>query len=125
MSLKTTKIVFWITTGIIFLFEGVMPGLTGLSDLAYEGITSLGYPRYFVPILTVAKVLGALTIIIPKMPARLKEWAYAGFTFNLLCAFISHWVVKGMDGQTIFPLIILAILMASYFTYHKLKSSSN
>ena len=83
----------------------------------------MGYPVYFVAVLTVFKVLGALALIIPQVPMRIKEWAYAGFTFDFLCASISYFVVDGVGFFAFFPLIILVILMASYFSYHKLNKA--
>ena len=118
--MKKNKIIYWTTTIIIFLFEGVMPALTSQTELAQEGIRHLGYPEYFGNALVVFKVLGALVLIIPRIPKRIKEWAYVGFTFDFLFACISHWAVDGFGFQTIFPLIILAILMVSYRYYHKL-----
>ncbi len=117
---KTTKIVYWTTTGIIFLFEGVMPALTSQTDLAVEGIRHLGYPDYFRVMLTIFKVAGALALVLPFVKGRLKEWAYAGFGFTMIAAFISHGVVDGFNGQTFFPLFILAILVTSYLSYLKL-----
>lgn len=120
--MKKNKIIFWVATTIIFLWEGVMPALTSQTEVAKEGISHLGYPAYFGIMLTVYKVLGALALILPMVPARIKEWAYAGLSFSLLSAFISHWAVDGFNAQTPFPLIILAILMVSYVYYHKLKN---
>lgn len=117
--MKTYKIIFWITTSLIFLFEGVMPALTGHTELAKEGVRHLGYPDYFRVQLNIMKVLGALALILPFIPARLKEWAYAGFTFSLISAFVGLWVVDGPNGQTFFPLVVLAVLAASYLSYHK------
>lgn len=121
---KTNKIIFWTATIIIFLFEGVMPAFTSQTELAKEGIRHLGYPEYFGNTLVVFKVLGALVLVIPKLPKRMKEWAYAGFTFDFLFASISHFAVDGFDFQTIFPLIILAILMVSYVYFHKLNATT-
>ncbi|OYX27052.1 MAG: hypothetical protein B7Z06_04815 [Flavobacteriales bacterium 32-35-8] len=121
---KTNKIIFWTATIIIFLFEGVMPAFTSQTELAKEGIRHLGYPEYFGNALVVFKVLGALALVIPQVPNRIKEWAYAGFTFDFLFASISHFAVDGFDFQTIFPIIILAILMVSYIYFHKLKTTT-
>ena len=118
--MKKIKILYWISTGIIFLFEGVMPALTGHTELAKEGVRHLGYPEYFGPMLIGFKILGTLAITLPVVPARIKEWAYAGLGINMICAFISHWVIDGFNGITIFPLVIFAILAASYICYHKL-----
>ena len=117
--MKKTRIIFWVATTIIFLMEGVMPALTSQSEMAKEGIRHLGYPEYFGTILTVFKVAGALILMIPQIPSRIKEWAYAGFGFDFIFAFLSLWAVDGLNGMTFFPLIFLAILVVSYVYYHK------
>jgi hypothetical protein len=123
MIMKTQKIIYWSTTGLIALFEGVMPALTSQTKLAKEGIKHLGYPEYFGDALVIFKVLGVLALIIPKVPTRIKEWAYAGFAFDFIFAAISHGAVDGINFQTFFPFIVLAILMLSYVSYHKLREA--
>ncbi len=120
IKMKKDKIIYWTATTFVFLFEGVMPALTGHTELAKEGIRNLGYPEYFGVMLTVAKVMGSLALIIPAIPKRVKEWAYAGLTFELVAAFISHWAVDGLNALTFFPIFILAVLMVSYIYFHKL-----
>ena len=120
MTNRTTKIIFWVTTILVFLMEGVMPALTSQTELAKEGVRHLGYPEYFGNALVVFKVLGALALIVPQVPKRIKDAAYAGFVFDFLFASISHFAVDGMGFQSFFPLIFLAILLISYFSYHKL-----
>jgi hypothetical protein len=119
-EMKKEKIIFWTATIIIALFEGVMPALTSQTELAKEGIRHLGYPEYFGNALVVFKVLGVLALVIPQIPKRVKEWAYAGFAFDFIFASISHGAVDGMNVQTIFPLFVLGILAVSYVYYHKL-----
>ena len=118
--MKKEKIIFWTATAIIVLFEGVMPALTSQTELAKEGIRHLGYPEYFGNALVVFKILGVLALVIPQIPKRVKEWAYAGFAFDFIFASISHGAVDGMNVQTIFPLFVLGILAVSYVYYHKL-----
>lgn len=118
--MKKDKIIYWIATIIIALFEGLMPALTSQSELAKEGIRHLGYPEYFGNALVVFKVLGVLVLIIPQIPKRVKEWAYAGFGFDFIFATISHAAVDGINVQTFFPLVTFAILAVSYIYYHKL-----
>lgn len=120
--MKKDKIIYWTATSIIGLFEGVMPALTSQTELAKEGIRHLGYPPYFGNALIIFKVVGVLALVIPQIPKRIKEWAYAGFIFNFLFACISHVCVDGIDGHTFFPLIILGILVVSYIYYHKLNA---
>jgi hypothetical protein len=117
---KSTVITYWAATTFIFLFEGVMPALYSQSELGKEGVRHLGYPDYFGLALVVFKIAGSILIMIPSLPKRVKEWVYAGFAFDFIFACISHWVVDGMGFQTIMPLIILAILVVSYVTYHKI-----
>ena len=101
--MKSTKIIYWITTIIIILLESVLPALTFNSALAKQGIAHLGYPDYFRIELTVFKILGGILLIFPKIPARFKEWAYVGFGIDFISAFISHFVIDGFNGETLFP----------------------
>lgn len=117
---KTTKTIYWITTGIIFAFEGLMPAFTSHTEVAVEGIRHLGYPDYFRVMLAFFKVAGALVLILPMIKNPYKEWAYAGFGITLISAFVSHGIVDGFNGQTFFPLFILALLVVSYRCYHKI-----
>ena len=118
--MKKNVIIYWISTGFIALLEGVMPAFTSQSEMAKEGIRHLGYPDYFGNVLVVFKILGVLALVLPQIPKRVKEWAYAGFAFDFLFAAISHGIVDGLIGQTFFPIIVLGVLIISYVYYHKL-----
>ncbi len=121
--MKKDKIIFWTATILIFLFEGVMPALTSQTEMAKEGIRHLGYPEYFGNALVIFKILGSLVLIIPQVPKRIKEWAYAGFGFDFIFASISHFAVDGVGFQSFFPLIVLGILAVSYVYYHKINTA--
>ncbi len=121
--MKKDKIIYWVATTLIFLFEGVVPALTSHTDLAVEGIKHLGFPDYFRVQLGFFKPLGGLVLILPMIPARIKEWAYAGFGITFISACIAHTVVDGFGGQSLFPLIVLGVLAISYIYYHKLRKS--
>ena len=120
--MKKFKILFWITTSIIFLFEGVMPALTFNNELAIQGITGLGYPLYFVTMLTIFKILGSIVLIIPQFPKNVREWAYAGFGFDFIAAFVSLWVVTGFGATLILPAAFFVILSVSYVSWKKLSN---
>ncbi len=118
--MKTAKIIYWITTAIIFLWEGVMPALFSQSELAKEGITHLQYPAYFGNMLVAFKIVGAIILIIP-FRHWIKDWAYAGFAFVFISAMVSHGAIDGIsNAQTLMPLVFLAILSASYYYYKKI-----
>ena len=123
--MKKNNIIFWVTTTLIFLMEGVMPALTSQTELAKEGTRHLQYPVYFANALVVFKVLGALALIIPQVPARIKEWAYAGISFVFIFASISHAAIDGFGFQAILPLIFLGILSVSYIYFHKRLEATN
>lgn len=114
--MKKVKVIFWVMTAIIILWEGVMPLGTILfaPEHVNAGTKPLGYPDYFAYALVICKVLGVVAIAYPKTPPRLKEWAYAGLTFNLIFAFISHAHVDKNIGFMLMPLVVLGILAVSY-----------
>jgi hypothetical protein len=105
---------FWITT-ILGPTSFVIGGVLALrqSDEVIAGTTHLGYPLYFALILGTWKLLGAIAITAPGLP-RVKEWAYAGFFFDLTAAALSHAAVGDGTTDIISPLVFLALVAASY-----------
>lgn len=80
---------------------------------ATDTLAHLGYPAYFAWILGVGKLFGALAIVAPGLP-RLKEWAYAGFFFDLTAAAFSRASVGDNAVDIIAPLGFLALVLASW-----------
>lgn len=117
--MKKTKILYWIFTGLL----AALMGFSGISGLLYgpgaaELFKHLGYPLYLIPFLSVAKILGVLAILVPGFP-KIKEWAYAGFVFDLGGAMYSS-IAVGDPASAWMPLFIGFILIAgSYIYYHK------
>ena len=122
--MKKNRIIFWVATTIIILWEGIMP----LSTLFFApeqstvGTRPLGYPDYFAYALIICKALGVLAISFPRVPAKLREWAYAGLTFNLIFAAISHACVDKNIGFILMPLVVLGILAVSYVYSAKIRT---
>lgn len=105
---------FWITTGL-FAFA---LGSAGVFDIILApdmvaAMEHLGYPLYFARILGIWKVLGVIALLAPGFP-KVKEWAYAGFFFNLTGAAIAHLAVGDGIGGAGAPLVLLGLLIASY-----------
>lgn len=118
MTMKAKSIAYWTTT-ILVAFPIGSGGVAQVARLqgTVEGFVHiLHYPLYFVTILGVWKVLGAIAILAPRFP-RLKEWAYAGIFFDLTGAAASTAAV-GVYGAYGFhilaPLIIAALAVASW-----------
>ncbi len=122
--MKKAKTIFWITTLILVLFEGIMPLFSFNSEVAKAGIAHLGYPEYFGVLLVAFKVLGAIGLILPSVKGNVKEWVYAGFGFDFTFAFLSYLVVDGLTFNLILPVICMIILALSYRAYHKIKHLS-
>jgi hypothetical protein len=117
--MKKTNIFYWIFTGllaVLMLFSAI-GGLMGGADGAAL-FKHLGYPLSLLTFLSVAKLLGVVAILVPGYP-RVREWAYAGFTFDLLGAMYS-FIAVGDPASSWLPLIIgLLLIAASYTFYHK------
>jgi uncharacterized membrane protein YphA (DoxX/SURF4 family) len=113
------KRIYWLLTAP-FLITMLIAGVTMLAGVAanVEGVTHLGYPAYLCKILGVAKLCGGLAILHGRW-RTLKEWAYAGYTFNLFGASASHAFSGDPFGKIIAPVIILAFVLASYRQWRK------
>ena len=109
------KITYWVSTGALAAMA-LMAGFMYLSGnpQAVQGFAHVGYPQQLRIILGIAKLLGGITLVVPGV-LKLKEWAYAGFTFAWISACVAHYLAK--DGSTVFmPLVLLVILAVSYVT---------
>jgi uncharacterized membrane protein YphA (DoxX/SURF4 family) len=118
-SEKKTKWIYWAVTVLLIL--AMMP--SGLALLAgvpanVEAITRLSYPAYFCKILGTAKLLGGVAILYGRF-RTLKEWAYAGYTFNLLAAAASHVFFGDSFAKTLLPVIILVFVLGSYLLWKR------
>ena len=109
------KIAYWASTGLLAAMSlfAAFAYLSG-GQQAVEGFAHVGYPQQLRIILGIAKPLGAIALLIPGWPI-LKEWAYAGFTFAWISAFVAHYLAKD-GGEAFMPLVLLALLIVSYVT---------
>jgi hypothetical protein len=81
---------FWIST-VLFALQISFTAYAQLRiPQVAQAFTRLGFPAYFRLELSWAKLAGVAALIIPMVPERLKEWAYAGFAITLLSALIAH-----------------------------------
>lgn len=111
-------IAYWLTTGLFALAMSASAYFElSQSEQMVQGFQHLGYPLYLLTILGVAKALGVVALLVPRFP-RLKEWAYAGFTFDLLGASASHGFSGDPIANVISPLVFLGLLGVSYWLWH-------
>ncbi len=117
--MKKIRIFYWITTGLFLL----MMAFSAISSLASRAqsvafFNTISMPSYLISFLSVAKLLGVIAILVPGYP-RLKEWAYAGLTFDLIGAVYCNYAVGKPTGEWMPILIFVALAFTSYFLYHK------
>lgn len=116
------KIAYWIFTVLIaaLMIVSAIPDVL-LVDGAVEIFEHLGYPRYLLPFIGVAKLLGAAAILQPWFRG-LTEWAYAGITFDLIGALYSHLAVGDGIAFLVPPILGLIFVGGSYLALNRLES---
>jgi hypothetical protein len=119
---KGIVIGFWIVTALFCL----QMSFTAYAQLRLpqvaEAFTRLGFPDYFRVELSLAKLLGVLLLLAP-VPARLKEWAYAGFAINLVSALIAHLSVGDGPEAWGFAAATSVLWGLSYFFWRRLQAT--
>ena len=107
--------IYWVTTALLAL-ELVLGGVWDVLRVPQVRVVidRLGYPPYFLVILGIWKLLGAVAVIVPRFP-RLKEWAYAGVVFDLTGAFVSNLASGVTDTGTLaFLLLMMGVTATSW-----------
>jgi len=115
---------FWIFTAL-FCLEMSFTAYYELLPQGAEAFARLGFPAsYFRMELSLAKVAGVAALLVPMAPARLKEWAYAGFAINLVSALITH-LSLGQGPRSWSPSAITSVLWGfSYFFWRRLEAKA-
>lgn len=121
--MKKIKTIYWVTT-ILAMLTGASTAFMYFTNPKFiEGYRHLGYPDYFRIELGIAKIIGMFVILLPMIPARVKDWAYIGFGITFISGIISHGIVDG-PSVAFFPVIPLVFLIISYIYFHKMKETS-
>lgn len=120
--MKTTKIIYWVTTGIICLFS--LGAVQMNSQMAIDGANHLLIPRYLGLEVSIGQLIGLVLLIVPAVPARFKEWAYVGYGIMYITALNAHLAV----GDSFVPyglmvILFFGLLLTSYITFHKLQEA--
>ncbi|EOQ88932.1 DoxX-like family protein [Leptospira yanagawae serovar Saopaulo str. Sao Paulo = ATCC 700523] len=119
MNVKT--IFYWVTTVAISALMAFSAVSYFTNSEVVDGFKHLGFPDYFRVELGIAKVLGAIVLLLPKIPSQIKEWAYAGFGITFISAAVAHSQSGDPISMVIAPFVVFGILVTSYVLYHKTK----
>lgn len=119
-KIKTAKITYvcytlLVVLAIFFTISGYME--ITKNPATYPKTLKMGYPPYFILTLGIAKLLGAAVFLMPNLK-RLKEWVFAGFTFDVIFAFISGRAIDS-NADCIKAVIVFCVLMLTYFLFLK------
>ena len=120
--MQVQKTVYWVTTGLFSLW--MLLNVYGylFSDEAKRLCAHFGFPDYFRIELGIAKFIGVIVLLMPIKKFMLKEWAYAGFVITIISGFIAHLSSGDSLRSSSSALVALAILLAAYFSYHKMQA---
>jgi hypothetical protein len=120
---KVLVTAFWIVTAL-FCLEMSFTAYYELLPQGAQAFARLGFPAHYFPIeLSLAKLVGVAALLLPVIPARLKEWAYAGFAINLVSAIIAHLSIHDIP-QALAPSSITSVLWGlSYYLWRRVQAA--
>ena len=123
VAAKVIPILFWVFTAL-FCLEMCFTAYYELLPQGAQAFARLGFlSSWFRIELSLAKLVGVAVLLVPMIPARLKEWAYAGFAINLVSAVIAHLSISDRRAAFI-PSTLTSVLWAvSYFCWRRLQSA--
>jgi len=115
--MKTRTWIGWVVTGLMaaLMLLSAVPDVLRIPD-ALAVLRHLGYPPYLLVFLGTAKILGVAAVLTPG-GGRLKEWAFAGLTFDLTGALYSHLSVGDPANVWMPAAIGLALMAGAYVAY--------
>lgn len=121
--MKAQTWIGWVVTGLMaaLMLLSAVPDVLRIPD-ALIVFKRLGYPPYLLVFLGTAKILGVVAVLVPGLP-RIKEWAFAGLTFDVTGALYSHLSVGDPSSVWAPAVVALALIVGSYVAYRLLRSS--
>ena len=117
--MKKNNIIYWTTTGLFSAMMLFSASMYFTSPEVGAGFTKMGFQDAFRIELGIAKIIGALVLLIPFFKGSVKEWAYAGFGITLISASILHASSGDPASNVITPLVFLGILAVSHIFWKR------
>ncbi|UPQ76938.1 DoxX family protein [Chryseobacterium nepalense] len=115
---KKSKRTYWIITSFTMALI-ILPSYFAPREYLIQAVKKLQFPDYFTLELDILKIVGAIVILVPRIPTMFKEWAYVGFGILLLSASLAHGIVDGFV-KGVAPLVPFVFLAVSYYYFRKL-----
>lgn len=124
-SMRVATWIGWTVTGLMaaLLLLSAVPDVLRIPD-ALVVFRHLGYPPYLLVFLGTAKILGVVAVLLPRLP-RVKEWAFAGLTFDVTGALYSHLSVGDPPSVWAVPVMALTLAGGSYVAYRLRQSETS
>ncbi len=114
---------YWIATALLCL----QLAFTAYAQLRLPQVAAafahLGFPDYFRVELSWAKLAGLVLLLAP-VPARLREWAYAGFAIDLASAIVAHLSVGDGPAAWGWAAGTLVLWALSYGAWRRLEAAA-
>lgn len=115
--MKRDRIIYWTATALVsavMAFSAINFNLRHPFGPFDNPFGHLGLPDYLRIELSVAKALGVLALLLPGIPRKVKDFAYAGFAITLISAAVAHFATGDDLMFVIDPLLFLLVLAVSY-----------
>jgi hypothetical protein len=123
-SIKHAREIYWTATAIVagvMVFSAINFNLQRPLGPMKGAFVHLGFPDYFRIELTVAKALGVIALVMPGVPAKAREFAYAGFAITLMSASVAHLSSGDPWLFVVDPLLFLVALIVSYVYFNRIR----
>lgn len=119
--MKRLHLTYWIVTVLFsaFMIFSSYGGITLMPEAVALLHEYLGYPLYFIRWISVFKIIGAIAILLPNVPVRLKEWAYFGFFIDLCTATYSFIALGDPVSGWAPMLLFIGVLIGAYMLHHR------
>jgi len=123
--MKKDKIIYWATTGLFSALMFMNAYMYFTAPKMIEGFRHLGFTDFFRKELAIAKIIGAIVLLVPAFPSKIKEWAYAGFGITFIAAALAHYAANDPTTNIVMPLFFLVFLFVSNFYFSKTTNNNH
>lgn len=121
--MKRNNIIYWITTCLVAVGMLLSAFQYFKDDTMAEAYKHLGFPDFLRIEIGIAKIIGAIVLLVPTQLSKIKEWAYAGFGILFISASLTHFLLNDPTERITTPIVFLILLITSNIYYSKIKNA--